>query len=237
MISDNEVLDAPQRPATKSAFVYSQIREAILTGKLLPDQRLRLTELAAKYKLSPMPVREALRMLQRDGLITMEDHRGATVAHLSWRRAAEFVEVRTLLEVHAALKALPNHGDKSIRVLRTIVETMKKPEVMADSDKFTRLNRDFHIELYRPGPNSVLKQEIDDLWDHVWRVRKLSIFSIDRTRVGGANEEHERIVDAVSNGDAMTLELAMAYHRELTLRTWNRIVDESEIQQEKIENE
>ncbi len=237
MSTDNETLDVPQRPATKSAFVYSQIREAILTGKLQPEQRLRLTELAAKYKLSPMPVREALRMLQHDGLVTMEDHRGATVTHLSWRRAAEFVEVRTLLEVNAALKALPHHGDKSIRALRTIVETMKLPEVMANSERFTRLNRDFHIELYKPGTNSVLKQEIEDLWDHVWRVRRLSIFSIDKARASGANAEHERIVDAVSNGDAKTLELAMAYHRELTLRTWNRIVEESETQQESSKNE
>lgn len=237
MPNDKDALALPQRPATKSAFVYSQIREAILTGKFQPEQRLRLTELATTYKLSPMPVREALRMLQRDGLVTMEDHRGATVAYLSWRRAAEFVEVRTILEVHAALKALPHHGDKSIQVLRTIVETMKQSEVMADSEKFTRFNRDFHIELYRPGTNSVLKQEIEDLWDQVWRVRRLSIFSIDRARSAGANDEHERIVDAVENGDAEVLKLAMAYHRELTLRTWNRIVEDSEAQQEKAEDD
>jgi DNA-binding GntR family transcriptional regulator len=224
------------RPSTKSGFVYDQIRAAILSGKLQPDQRLRLAELASQFQLSAMPVREALRMLQKDGLITMADHRGATVANLSWRHAFEFVEVRTLLEIHAALRALPHHTVASIRELRKLIEQMSRPDTMGNSDRFTQLNRQFHTALFAPGPNAVLKQEIEDLWDQVWRVRRLSIFLIDPARSSGAHTEHQAIVEAVAANDPKQLERAMTRHRNQTMRTWAKIVEESEAGKEGDDN-
>ena len=64
---------------TKTDWVYNRLRAEILGGSLKPDDRLRLTALARRFEISEMPVREALRMLQRDGLISFESHRGATV--------------------------------------------------------------------------------------------------------------------------------------------------------------
>ncbi len=102
----------------------------------------------------------------------------------------------------------------------------------ANSDRFTQLNREFHTALYAPGPNAVLKQEIDDLWNQVWRVRRLSIFSVDRSRASGAHVEHQAIAEAVEAGDAKRLERAMTRHRNQTLRTWEKIVADSEAEQE-----
>ena len=82
-------MNIAERPfATKSEWVYEQLRRRILAGTYKPDDRLRLTELAREFNMSEMPVREALRMLQRDGLIEMHSHRGASVANGSRLRPA-----------------------------------------------------------------------------------------------------------------------------------------------------
>lgn len=221
-------------PSTKSGFVYDRLRAGILSGELQPDQRLRLAELASKFGISQMPVREALRMLQRDGLIMMEDHRGATVANLSWRRAYEFVDVRTYLEVYAALKALPYHTSSTVMRLRDLLDRMNDPSAMRDAQYYSKLNRQFHEALFEPGPNTVLKFQIEDLWNKVWNVRRLSIFSVDKSRTQGAQIEHQAILSAIESNDANALEDAMHRHRNQTLITWLRIVEESEANPESI---
>lgn len=209
---------------TKTDYVYQQIRREILDGRLTPNQRLPLGELARRYEVSEMPVREALRMLQRDGLVHLHSHRGVTVTHLSWERAMEFIEVRTHLELLAARLALPHHTADSVAGLRQLIDRMRPlAEQGGTNTRYSQLNRDFHHALYLPGPNSVVKREIEELWDQVWRARAQSIFEIDPERVRGATREHERIVDAVEQGDAAELDAAMDDHRTRTLTSWRAI--------------
>src|SRR5260370_38833859 len=91
---------------SKAGFAYDSLRRRILDGGYRPGDRLRLTQIARELALSEMPVREALRLLQKDGLVVMELHRGAHVAELSLKRAYEIVEVRTALECVAGVGAL-----------------------------------------------------------------------------------------------------------------------------------
>lgn len=215
-------------PATKTEYAYESIRKEILDGSLKPDQRLRLVELAKRYELSEMPVREALRMLQRDGLVIMQNHRGVTVSHLSWERASEFVEVRTHLEILAAILATSHHTEQSLKLLDGIVEKMRELAGKGGpNSRYSQLNRQFHTELYAPGFNSVLQREIASLWDQVWRARAQSIFEVDPDRVRGATEEHAAILAAVKKRDVVAVERAMIKHRDATLATWRTISEES----------
>ena len=209
---------------TKTEYVYQQIRQEILDGTLTPNQRLRLTQLADRYQVSAMPVREALRMLQRDGLVLLHNHRGVTVSQLSWERALEIIEVRTHLELLAARLALPHHTADTIKALRKFIQRMKPlAEKGGGNARYSQLNRDFHRTLYAPSPNSVIRREIEDLWDQVWRARAHSIFELDPGRVAGATHEHEEIVDAVERRDAARLDAAMEHHRAQTLRSWRMV--------------
>ncbi len=218
---------------TKTDYVYQQIRREILDGELTPNQRLPLNELARRYAVSEMPVREALRMLQRDGLVHLHSHRGVTVTHLSWERAMEFIEARTHLELLAARLALPHHTPESIQGLRQLIAQMEPlAEPGGPNTRYSQLNRDFHEALYSPGPNSVVKREIADLWDQVWRARAQSIFEIDPERVRGATREHARIVDAVERRDAAALDAAMEHHRDHTLKSWRAIALEAKADRE-----
>src|SRR5215813_3950589 len=227
----NAVESSEQRSAaagrpftTKTDWVYEQLRARILGGQHKADGRLRLTALAQEFQISEMPVREALRMLQRDGLVRMENHRGATVVTLSWAHAAEIVSMRMHLEVLATREAAGRHSAASLEEISALLRRMDDDAEAGQADRFSQGNREFHTRLYAPGPNAALKQEIQDLWDRVWRARAASIFAVDRHRMTQAQTEHRKILAAVRRGDADAAGAAMERHRGHTMASWQRIV-------------
>jgi DNA-binding GntR family transcriptional regulator len=221
-------MNIAERPfATKSEWVYEQLRRRILGGGYKPNDRLRLTELAREFSMSEMPVREALRMLQRDGLIEMHSHRGASVANLSWSMAAEIVSVRMHLEVLAVREAAPGHDKSSLAELGKILDRMNRDLAAGSAAKFSTGNREFHRRLYEPGTNVALKEEIADLWDRVWRARAQSIFEVDRGRMTAAQAEHRSILAALASKDVEAAVTAASRHRAHTLESWSSIIRRS----------
>jgi DNA-binding GntR family transcriptional regulator len=226
-------MSVAERPfATKSEWVYEQLRGRILGGAYKPDDRLRLTELAREFKMSEIPVREALRMLQRDGLVDMRSHRGAAVTNLSWARAAEIVSVRMHLEVLAIGEAVPRHDRTSIAELWKMLDRMDRDTAAGTAVRFSKNNRAFHRGLYEPVANPVLKQEIQELWDRVWRARSQSIFEVDRPRMIAAQREHRAILTALEKKDVKGAVRAAELHRDHTLASWMNIVRDIELVQE-----
>jgi DNA-binding GntR family transcriptional regulator len=207
---------------TKTDWVYHRLRAEILDGSLKPDDRLRLTSLARRFETSEMPVREALRMLQRDGLVSFESHRGATVIKLSLQRAAEIVAVRMHLEVLATAEAVPHHTAESLAELAEILERMDRQAEARQAQRFSEGNRRFHTLLYAPGPNRTLTEEIQVLWDRVWRARAQSIFALDPMRMQAAQAEHWAIFKAARAGDPDGAAEASMRHRANTLASWKR---------------
>jgi len=209
-----------QLPSTKTDFVYQTLRKEILDGHLQPGQRLRLTELAERYEISEMPVREALRKLQHDGLVQFESHRGATVSDLGLDRIVEIIATRTYLEACAVVEAAPHYSPHSIEQLKALVAKMKKTR---DPEQYSDLNRRFHRQLTEPCPNAFLKLEIDNLWNKVWRTRSQSLFQMIPQRIADATAEHERILNAVVQGAASKLHDEVMAHREQTLSNWRAL--------------
>jgi DNA-binding GntR family transcriptional regulator len=213
----------PKPPATKSEFIYQQVRREIVEGQLQPGQRLRLAELAERFGISEMPVREALRRLQHDDLIQFENHRGATVSDLGLERTIEIIAVRTYLEVFALTEAVPFHDEKSIKQLRALVTSMRR---IKDPDQYSDLNRRFHKLLIEPCPNAFVKTEIDGLWNKVWKTRGQSIFQLVPKRLADATREHEEIFEAIVDGKAEQARCAAMAHREQTLDNWRKLLGE-----------
>lgn len=217
-----QVLDRPF--TTKTDWVYEQLRARILGGAHGPDGRLRLTALAQEFQISEMPVREALRMLQRDGLVRMESHRGATIVTLSGEHAAAIVSMRMHLEVLAAREAAGRHTPQSLDEIARLLKRMDDDAAAGRADKFSRGNRDFHTLLYAPGPNAALKQEIQSLWDRVWRARAASIFAVEPQRMTQAQQEHRKILAGLRRGDPDAAASAMERHRAHTMASWDRMI-------------
>lgn len=204
-------------PGTKTDFVYRTLQAEIMGGVLPPGQRLRLAEIAERYATSEMPVREALRRLQADGLVKFENHRGATVTSVSLSRVVEIIATRTFLEVLAISEATPFHTKETLQKARRINDELRKAK---DPRRSSELNRQFHVQLYQPCPNTFLKQEIDMLWDKVWSTQQRSVFERTPARVRGAVAEHGEILEALASGSVEMVRLAALRHRQQTIDSW-----------------
>lgn len=210
--------------ATKAEWVYGEIRARILSGAFKPGDRLRLTALARELGMSEMPVREAMRMLHKDRLVAMASHRGATVVDLSLEHAIDIIEVRTQLEVLALSLAAGRHSAKDLARLDALVTDMDVAVAKADARRFSELNRAFHRAAYAPGPNQALLDEIEELWDRVWRTRARTIFAEAPARMRATQQEHRAIMKALKQGDAAAAAVAAGGHRDAILAAWRELL-------------
>lgn len=211
-------------PSTKADFVYRALQGDIMGGALPPGQRLRLAEIATRYATSEMPVREALRRLQADGLVVFENHRGATVTAVPLTRVVEIISTRTFLEVLAISEGAPFHTKQSLQAAKAINDELKRTK---DAKRSSELNRQFHVLLYQPCPNTFLKQEIDMLWDKVWSTQQRSVFERAPARIRGAVDEHADILAAIASGSVEAVRAAAFEHRARTLSSWNAQLESS----------
>jgi DNA-binding GntR family transcriptional regulator len=210
---------------TKTERVYALLRDRILDGTLRSGQRLRLEPLAEEFSTSHMPIREALRMLQRDGLVEFESHRGAMVTAVTWERVYEAVLTRMHLETIAAREATPHHDGATVAALERSAMRMDTFAERGHARRFSEENRAFHTALYEPCPYRLLKAQIQSLWDAMWRTRSHSLFHLDPARMTAAQREHRLILDAVREGDAEGAEARAAEHRDRTLDAWRRVLE------------
>lgn len=213
---------------TKTEWIYAQMRDMIGSGELASGSRLPLAPLAERFGTSEIPVREALRMLQRDGLVRIESHRGATVVSVSWEQLFEAIVVRTHLEILAVREATGRHDEHSLAQLGASLETMQELAASpspSSADAFSAANRTFHTTLYEPCPYPLLKGQIQELWDRVWRTRSQSLFYMAREQMVRAQADHEALVEAVAAGDAAAAEAVATAHREGNLAAWRAIIE------------
>ena len=126
----------------------AQLRELILTGKLPPGTPLRLSKVAGRMGVSVMPVREAIRILEAERLVTVEPRRGASVARLSIDDIEELYAVRSALEGLAARHGTRHITARGIRTMRTEFAAMTRASDAGDRARSWRHDRRFHAILY-----------------------------------------------------------------------------------------
>lgn len=212
-------------PSTKTDYVYGVIKKDILGGKLAPGRRLRLIELATLYETSHMPIREALYMLRRDGLVVFRSHRGATVAEVSLRELYDIIATGTYLQILAMTEAIPYHTESTISALTDLIDQMKRTKV---GSKYSELNYQFHRALCAPCKNEFLKSEIDDIVGRFFKRWPKTIFELRPERKALATKEHQAMLDAVKARSAARLQKMALAHRDETLKCWLDVIDEME---------
>lgn len=208
---------------SKASYAYETMRRKILEGTYQPGERLRLAQLARELSLSEMPVREALRLLQREGLVVIHLHRGAEVAKLSFQHGLDVTEARMTLERVAALGAMPYHDAVSLAELDRLLAQMER--AVARPVKFALKNRGFCTALFAPCPNAFIRQLIEELWDQVWQATSTSVFDVLPHRVRETLEESRTIVTHLRNGAAGQLEAALDDRMQNTLAAWRGVID------------
>jgi DNA-binding GntR family transcriptional regulator len=189
---------------------------------LKPGDRLRLTHLAGELGLSEMPVREALRLLHKDGLVHLNLHRSAEVATLSFQRAWEIEDVRLHLEAVACTAAAPLHDATSIARMRALIAELELD--LEHPVTTARRNRAFHTEMMSRAPNAFLRGHIEELWDRTWQYSSASFFDFMPDRKRQLPNENHRIVDLVERRDQPGLEAFLAERLQVIQKGWARAV-------------
>jgi DNA-binding GntR family transcriptional regulator len=184
---------------TKNLLVYEKIRQGIIKGTLKPGQKLVMAALAKKFKTSETPIREAIRRLESDGYVTFTPHAGAVVTEINRQELSEIYLIRISLEALATRLAVPFISQEDLIWLKKKNEEMKAVIEKDRYDQLARLNKAFHLRIYKAAPFPRLYKMISNLWDAFERWP--SVFTYIPERAASAIREHEQIIEALESAD------------------------------------
>lgn len=191
-------------------LVTAEIRRAILTGALEPGQGFGIAELGEQLGVSHIPVREALRRLEGQGLIVLKPARRAAVAALTSADLQGIYGLRLLIEPEIAARAATLHTAEQLDELRSIVDGMAQddPEVVWD------LHQQFHLRIVEPAASEWDLRTLDHLWAAAERYTRLVFDFADATPVEQSHrvDVHQRICDAIHARDAAATRRAVRSH-------------------------
>ena len=140
--------------------IVRSLREDILDGVLAPGLQIRQEALAERFGVSRVPVREALRRLEAEGLVTTELHKGAFVSSRSLDEVEEMLDIRIALELRALKLAIPNLSREHLTRARNILDTYDRSDA---PQEWRDLNLSFHLTLYRACNRPRLVKMIEDV--------------------------------------------------------------------------
>ena len=183
---------------TASDVIARHLRDAIINGHFAEDEPIRQDEIAGLFNVSKIPVREALKRLEAEGLVVFQRNKGAVVTRISEPELAQMFEVRVLLEVEAIRLAVPNMTEATLLEAENICEAFVQEP---DMSRWSELNWDLHACLYGPAQRPFLLQLIRSIHDKVERYLRLQL-SLGESKEQ-ADREHREIIRACRCGDAV----------------------------------
>ena len=193
-----------------SERVYRSLRDRIVTGGLPPGARLVELELAQQFDSSRTPVREALKRLSAEGLVSIDPARGMVVREIDPAEAEDIYVIREVIDGLAARLAAPRVTEDDVTKLHVLMDTQR--ECVSDGDwlEMTRANRRFHEVIYRTSGSRHLLDIAGNLHDLV-RTFSLRCFA-NPERGQLVIDEHERIAECLAAHDADGAETASKEH-------------------------
>jgi DNA-binding GntR family transcriptional regulator len=210
---------------TKQERVYEALRERILRGEYGPGYRIVIDALAAEFSVSALPVREAIRRLEAEGLIVYRPNAGAQVAPADPSVFEEEMTVLALLEGLATSLAAPRLGSDDIARMRDINAQMSQAMHQLDSLKFGRLNQEFHGVIYEKCPNSALVSLLRDVSRRLDAIRR-TVFVQIPYRGAASLKEHAELIELIDRkASAAKIESAARKHKLETVesfRAWQQ---------------
>jgi DNA-binding GntR family transcriptional regulator len=205
--------------------VADLLREAILTGRLADGAELNQVALSEHFAVSRVPIREALRQLQAEGLIRQEAHRRAVVSTLSHDHIVELFDLRVVLETYMLRRAMERMDVPSLSALEDRMSMMRQLGA-DDHERWLEANREFHELLYRPSGASFTRELAAGIAARTTRYLYLRTGGSRVQRQAQAHREHERIMDAVREGKADEAVLALEEHINGTRRAVLAVLEE-----------
>ncbi|MEA1964291.1 MAG: GntR family transcriptional regulator [Candidatus Aerophobetes bacterium] len=199
-----------EQPSTIASAVSRYLEDAILKGKIKSGTRLIERELAEKFKVSRLPIREAIRELQAAGLVKIISRKGAVVSQISLKEIKEIYAVKCLIESFAAGEAAKRVTKGEIKELKMLIDKMSSQIKKNNSHKYTEIAEKFHYIINKASGNSKLYEIYKRLNNQVlWH--KINYLS-SPGRVERSFEGHKKILEALINKDTKQAESLMKKH-------------------------
>jgi DNA-binding GntR family transcriptional regulator len=191
------------------ARIAAELRDAILAGHYSPGSRIRQEDLAEAYGASRLPVRDALRMLEAEGLVTLVANTGAWVAKLNPAECEELYQVRERLEPFLLSLNVPLLQEERIDELGLLATAMEHTD---DVEKFLQLDREFHLSSYAVAETTMLQEMTVRLWNRTQPYRRVYTRMFRAEGDHSVHHEHHLIVAALHRRDAEGAERLLAGH-------------------------
>jgi DNA-binding GntR family transcriptional regulator len=184
--------------------VTNLIREDILAGRVTPGERLKTSELAKRLGFSPMPLREALRKLEGEGLVSIEPNRGATVRQLDRSYVTDLFELNTELRIFAVRSGMRKLTLERIRTLESLAADYRAQLETGNDTEAIESNRRFNAKLMEFGGNKEALRVFLRGWDTIFAFRRNYGYGSGRRSVMA--EEMTLLIDAMRRQDMSAAE-------------------------------
>ena len=185
------------------------IREMVLSGELLPGQKVNQADLAEQLNVSRIPVREALAALHAEGILVRKPNTGFTVCRFNGEDLAEIYLMRRLLETEVIRSVVLSEVD--LARMAALSQQMRQISAVDSREEYQRLNREFHFAVFDRSPLRAVCREISRLWYMSSFYRALHLYEAET--FAHLQDEHERIIDAVRAGNVEQLIELCDQHR------------------------
>ncbi|QZY50713.1 GntR family transcriptional regulator [Leucobacter tenebrionis] len=221
VLSDPAFSDsAPSRPREGDAGerIAGRLRHEILSGALGPGARIRQEDLAERFGASRAPVREALRILVHEGLVTTVANSGSWVSRLTLAECEEIYQMRERLEPLLLRYSAPSLTEEDYVELERLAAEIDDIAHAGDIDRFLQLDRAFHLASYSRAETQQLSDLISKLWNSTAPYRRayVATWSAEQRRI--ANDEHNILIAALRDGNVAEAERVLTGHIRRTRR-------------------
>jgi len=199
--------------ANKKVKVYESLKQRIITGELRPGLPINEADFARDLAVSKTPVREALRQLERDGLVENVQGRGSAVSPIKPQDIREVLEIREILEVGAAKRAAWMRGNDDLRTKREECRKLLDGEHASEENVHEWGSwEDVHLSVVKAVGNQALVDMYLGLLDRIHRIRSYYGQRFTQRRLHEIIGEHAAMLDAIIEGDAERAEKAVQGH-------------------------
>lgn len=198
---------------SKPDLVSDELRRMILTGVVEPGERINVRALESELGVSHIPIREAIRRLEAEGLISRQPNVGAVATQVSLRELDELYDFRRVLEPAVARRAVPLMDDATVAAVFEALERLESSEAdEAGMDEYVKFHREFHWRILEPGASTMIERTLDELWRTSERYLRLLKGSVTHI----ADPQHEEMAAACRDRDADHLAEVLFAHLDLT---------------------
>ena len=198
-------------------MIASDLRERILSGELAEGEAIRQELLAEEYDVSRMPVREALKRLNAEGLVLWENNRGGSVVKHSLPEIGEIFDLRLLIELDLFRRSIPQMGEADFATCERILTEMENSD---DISQWGKLNYSYHMALYAAADRRMSNEFLERLSLHSDRYVRIHL-SVMKQREP-AKEEHRQLLALARNGE---VEAGTALLEQHILRTKTELLE------------